>query len=583
VHTVDWVIVAAYFVMSALVGVYFSKRAGKNSDEFFLSGRSLPWWLAGTSMVATTFAADTPLAVTEMVAKNGIAGNWMWWNFVFGGMLTTFFFARLWRRAEIMTDAEFSELRYGGKPAAFLRGFRALYLGVFLNCIIIAWVNLAMASVLQGIFGLSPSAVKITVFASLLLTAGYSALSGLWGVVVTDAIQFVLAMSGCIVLAVMVLKLPQVGGMAGLQAKLPEWVFRFTPVVNGSASSSAGGVLSMSAAAFFAFIGVQWWSAWYPGSEPGGGGYVAQRMMSTKDERHSVFSTLWFTIANYCIRPWPWIIVGLTTLVLYPDLAADQKRLGYVYAMRDYLPVGLKGLLVASFFAAYMSTISTQVNWGSSYVINDFYRRFVAKGASEKKIVAVSRITTVVLALLSVYVMTQLDTISDAWAFLMEAGAGFGLVLILRWFWWRINAWSEISAMLASLVASGVLRAFTDIKFPISLYYVVGFSTVVWLAVTFLTSPEKDDVLISFYRRVRPGGMLWRRISTKIPDVKGDCDFGVMFVNWVSGVVLVYTFLFGIGDLILAKYALASLMFVIGISCGFIIWHNLARYTAPAK
>lgn len=311
-------------------------------------------------MVATTFAADTPLAVTELVAKNGIAGNWLWWNFAFGGILTVFFFARLWRRAGIVTEVEFAELRYSGKPARFLRGFRALYLGLFMNVIIMGWVNKAMASILTGLFGIPESQVYFFVFACMLFVAFYSALSGLWGVVITDAFQFVIAMTGCIILAILVVNSPDVGGISGMQEKLPEYVFNFFPTI--SDVGSMGGAFALTVASFLAYVGIIWWASWYPGAEPGGGGYVAQRMMSAKDEKHSLFATLFFQIAHYAIRPWPWIIVALCTLILYPELSGEVKGMGYIYAIRDYLPAGLKGLLVAAFFAAYMSTIATQLN-----------------------------------------------------------------------------------------------------------------------------------------------------------------------------------------------------------------------------
>lgn len=576
-HVIDWVIIVLYFVVSAAVGIYFTKRAGSNIQEFFLSGRNLPWWLAGTSMVATTFAADTPLAVTELVAKNGIAGNWLWWNFVFGGMLTVFFFARLWRRAGIMTDVEFVELRYSGKPAAFLRGFRSIYLGIFINCVIMGWVNLAMAAILEGMFGISREQVILYVGAALVVTAIYSALSGLWGVAVTDAFQFVLAMTGTTVLMFVVLGLPQVGGITGLEAKLPGWTLRFLPVIGESSTEAIGGTLALTIAAFLAFVGVQWWAAWYPGAEPGGGGYIAQRMMSAKDEKHSLFATLWFTIAHYCLRPWPWIIVGLATLVLYPDLPAADKKLGYVYAMRDYLPIGLKGMLVASFFAAYMSTIATQLNWGTSYVINDFYKRFIKPHADEKSLVRVSRITTILVMGISLIITLILDTISGAWAFIIEAGAGLGLVLILRWFWWRINAWSEIAAMVAPLLTYGYIKLYTDIQFPETLYYIVGITTVVWLIVTFLTRPTDTETLKNFYRRIHPGGIGWKPVAALLPDVKGDRGYGGLFLNWVAGIVLIYSMLFGIGKLILGSFGDGAIFVVIGLLAAFVIYWDLSK------
>ena len=576
-QSIDWILVVLYFVFSAAIGVYFTKRAGKNIQEFFLSGRNLPWWLAGTSMVATTFAADTPLAVTELVAKNGIAGNWLWWNFVFGGMLTVFFFARLWRRAGIMTDVEFVEIRYSGKPAAFLRGFRSLYLGLFINCVIMGWVNLAMAAILEGMFDIPAGQVIWYVAAALLVTAVYSALSGLWGVAVTDAFQFVLAMTGTIILAFVVLDLPEVGGIAGLTEKLPSWALRFTPVIGQSGAGEAGGALALTVGAFLAFVGVQWWASWYPGAEPGGGGYIAQRMMSAKDEKHSLFATLWFTVAHYCIRPWPWIIVALATLVLYPELSPEEKRLGYVYAMRDYLPAGLKGMLVASFFAAYMSTIATQLNWGTSYVINDFYKRFVRASAGESQLVRVSRISTIVIMALSLIVTMMLDTISGAWTFIIEAGAGLGLVLILRWFWWRINAWSEIAAMVTPLLVYGGFRVFTNIEFPESLFWIVGITTVVWLAVTFITKPVDEAKLKDFYRRVHPGGKGWKKISDKLPEVQSDSHYATMFINWLSGIVLVYMMLFGVGKLILGQTGEGFVFVAIGLLAGAAIYRNLSR------
>jgi SSS family solute:Na+ symporter len=575
-HAVDWVIIGLYFLLSAAIGVYFTRRAGSSIQEFFLSGRNLPWWLAGTSMVATTFAADTPLAVTELVAKNGIAGNWLWWNFVLGGVLTVFFFARLWRRAGILTDVEFVELRYSGKPAAFLRGFRALYLGIFINTIIIGWVNLAMASVLEGMFGIPPGQVMFYVALSLALTALYSALSGLWGVAVTDAFQFVLAMTGTIVLAFVVLDLPQVGGMAGLLEKVPGWSLSFFPAISQGAAQESTGTLTLSAGAFFAFVGIQWWACWYPGAEPGGGGYVAQRMMSAKDERHSLFATLWFTVAHYCVRPWPWIIVGLATLVLYPDLGPAEKRLGYVYAMRDFLPPGIKGMLVAAFFAAYMSTISTQLNWGTSYIINDFYRRFIRPDAGERHLVAVSRIATLAMMALSLYVISILDTISGAWAFIIEAGAGLGLVLILRWFWWRINAWSEIAAMVTPLMVYGWLHFATQVRFPQTLYYIVAATTAAWIVVTFVTKPTDAETLERFYRRVHPGGAGWRTLAEIHPDVKGDSGYARLLKDWFCGTILVYSVLFGVGKILLLRTGQGLLYLAVAGVATWIIWRDLA-------
>ncbi|MBM4168375.1 MAG: Na+:solute symporter [Ignavibacteria bacterium] len=574
---IDWIIIAIYFAITISIGLYFTRRAGSSTSEFFLSGRNLPWWLAGTSMVATTFAADTPLAVTELVAKNGIAGNWLWWNFVFGGMLTVFFFARLWRRAGIMTDVEFVELRYSGRAAAFLRGFRSLYLGIFMNCVIMAWVNLAMAAILEGMFGIPANEVMFYVALALVITAIYSALSGLWGVAATDVFQFIFAMGGTIALAIIVLDLPQVGGIEGLKSQLPEWTLSFLPRIVEQDIQGVGATLALSITGFLAFVGIQWWASWYPGAEPGGGGYIAQRMMSAKDEKHSLFATLWFTIAHYCVRPWPWILVGLATLVLYPDLDPEQRRLGYVFAMRDHLPAGLNGIMVAAFLAAYMSTIATQLNWGTSYVINDFYNRFVRRDASQKHLVFVSRVTTGIVMILSLVVTGLLETISGAWAFIIEAGAGLGLVLILRWFWWRINAWSEISAMLAPLVIFGILKLYTNIQFPQSLFVIVGGTTVSWLIVTYLTRPTEAEHLKAFYTRVHPGGAGWKKIAALVPDITGDRGYRTLFLSWIAGIVLVYSMLFGIGELILGSPMIAAAYVVISLLAALSIYRLNAR------
>ncbi len=570
---IDYLIILAYFIFSLSIALYYTRRAGKSTDEFFLSGRNLPWYLAGLSMVATTFAADTPLAVTELVAKNGIAGNWVWWNFAFGGLLTVFFFAKLWRRAGIMTEVEFAEIRYSGKPAKFLRGFRAVYLGLFINVIIMGWVNKAMASILTGMFGIPESEVIFYVFGCMLLVAFYSALSGLWGVVITDAFQFFIAMTGCIILAVIVVNSGQVGGISGLQSKLPEHTFNFLPVISNV--KDAGMAFSLSVTSFLAYVGIIWWASWYPGAEPGGGGYVAQRMMSAKDEKHSLFATLFFQIAHYGIRPWPWIIVGMCSLILYPNLAADQKGLGYIYAMKDFLPAGLKGLLVAAFFAAYMSTIATQLNWGTSYLINDFYRRFLNQNKSDNHYVKSSRTVTILLMIISAVVTLFISTISGAWVFIMECGAGLGLVLILRWYWWRINAWSEISAMITPFVVYPILKI-NGVEFPITLFILVLCTTVVWVSVTFATRPTSEDVLLKFYTRIHPGGVLWKKISDKLPGVKSDAEFPGMFVNWIAGVVLVYSFLFGTGALLFGDILKSLIFLAAGLVSIIIIYKNLS-------
>jgi Na+/proline symporter len=570
---IDYLIITAYFIFSLTIALYYTRRAGKSTDEFFLSGRNLPWYLAGLSMVATTFAADTPLAVTELVSKNGIAGNWVWWNFAFGGVLTVFFFAKLWRRAGIMTEVEFAEIRYSGKPAKFLRGFRAIYLGLFINVVIMGWVNKAMASILTGMFGIPESLVIYYVFACMIVVAVYSALSGLWGVVITDSFQFVIAMTGCIILAVLVVNSGQVGGITGLKEKLPEYTFKFLPVI--SSIKDAGMAFSLSVTSFLAYIGIIWWASWYPGAEPGGGGYVAQRMMSAKDEKHSLFATLFFQVAHYGIRPWPWIIVALCSLILYPDLASGQKGLGYIYAMNDFLPAGLKGLLVAAFFAAYMSTIATQLNWGTSYLINDFYRRFLNRNENEKHYVKASRLVTLILMVISAIVTLFISTISGAWVFIMECGAGLGLVLILRWYWWRVNAWSEISAMVTPFVIYPILEIY-GIEFPSTLFILVLCTSAVWIAATYLTKPTDDEVLIEFYTKIHPGGILWKKVSNRLPEVKSDSGFFRMFGNWIAGIVLIYSFLFGTGSFLFGESIEALFFLIAALVSIIIIYRNLS-------
>jgi len=617
----DWAVVAIYFALIFGIAIYYYRRAGENTGEFFLSGRNLPWWLAGTAMVATTFAADTPLAVTELVAKNGIAGNWLWWNLAIGAMLTVFFFARLWRRAGIMTDVEFTEMRYSGKTAAALRGFRALYLGIFMNTIVMGWVHKAMEKIFHvTIPGIDPF-LLVAIVAG--IVAIYASASGLLGTARTDSFQFVFAMTGCIILAVIVIRLPEVGGAVKMKAQLAPQVLDFFPKVGRiNGEGITGGVLSLSLGAFIAHIGLQWWSSWYPGAEPGGGGYIAQRMMSAKNEKHSLLATLWFTIAHYTLRPWPWIIVALSALVILPrasstDILQQENPVlyhqvveayknpdlmksnplastpefqifyekyentvdpGVMYPkmMLRYLPTGILGLLIATFLAAYMSTISSQLNWGTSYIINDFYRRFLRKKASERHYVLVSRIAMLVMIVFSLFVTKYfLTTISGAWEFIINASAGMGAVLILRWFWWRINAWSEISAMIAPLIIYPIARYKFGLQSPITLYPVVLGTTIVWLLVTFLTKPEKDSTLTSFYRKVHPGGSGWKKIAEQLPDVKGDSGFGRAFICWIFGVLLVYASLFGIGKIIFHEYLLAGVYFLAAGISVWIIIHNL--------
>ena len=568
--TLDWIIIALYFFVILAVGFAYYRRASTDVGQFFLSGRSLPWWLAGTSMVATTFAADTPLAVSGIVARDGIAGNWIWWNAALGSTLAVFFFARLWRRAGIVTDVEFAELRYTGRAAAFLRGFRALYLGLPVNFLIMGWVNLAMAKILLVTLGWD----RLTaVLVSLAFTGIYTSLSGLWGVVVTDFIQFTLAMLCAIALAWFALRLPEVGGIDGLQAALPESTFRFLPTI-GTNGVDAAQTIALPLASFIAFLGVQWWASWYPGSEPGGGGYVAQRMMSTQNERHSLIATLWFTVAHYCLRPWPWILVGLASLVLYPDIT--DREAGYVMVIRDHVPAGWRGLILAGFFAAYMSTIGTQLNWGCSYVINDFYRRFIKSNASEAHYVRASRLTTLLLMILGGIVTFYLESIRQAWEFILESGAGIGLVLILRWYWWRVNAWSEIAAMVAPAIGFAYLKLFTNIVFPNSLFYLVTWTTACWLLVTYLTQPEPLSHLTAFYRRVQPSGPGWRHI-TDAAHLPAPEPITTMLINWIAGWILVYATLFGVGTILLTSVIAATPYAIAASIAAVIINRNLSK------
>jgi Na+/proline symporter len=565
----DWAIIVAYFVVSLAIGIYFYQRSSLNLTEFFLSGRQLPWWLAGTSMVATTFAADTPLAVAGFVARNGIAGNWIWWNAAIGSMLTVFFFSRLWRRAGVLTDVEFAEVRYSGRPASVLRGFRAVYLGVGMNCIIIGWVNLAMAKILSITMGWDQ---LTAVLVGLAITGLYTAVSGLWGVVVTDFFQFTLAMAGTTALAWFALGQAEIGGISGLRGRLPTSTFSFVPQVGSD--TAAEGAYALPLATFIAFVGVQWWASWYPGQEPGGGGYVAQRMMSARDERHALLATLWFAVAHYCLRPWPWILVGMVSVVLYPGLADVES--GYVLVMRDHLPAGWRGLLLAAFFAAYMSTISTQLNWGTSYIVNDAYRRFARPAASERHYVLVSRLVTLALMVLSGIVTFYLESIARAWEIVLEAGAGIGLVLILRWYWWRVNAWSEIAAMVAPTIGVLVLYGFTNIRFPYTLFYLVAGTTVSWLAATFLTAPEPQSRLVDFYRRVRPGGPGWRRVARAAGGPPPEPIAGLL-LDWMAGCGLVYGILFGLGALVF-RSVLASLpYFLVALAAAIVIQTDLGR------
>ncbi|MDQ3997423.1 MAG: Na+:solute symporter [Gemmatimonadota bacterium] len=586
---IDWGIVVAYFVLTTIIGFWFTKRGGESLQEYFISGRNVPWWLAGVSMVATTFAADTPLAVTGMVATKGVAGNWLWWNMVMSGMLTVFFFARLWRRAGVMTDVELAELRYGGRPAAVLRGFRALYLALPINLIIMGWVTMAMIKILTISLGISP---WIAVGVCFLITAAYSVAAGMWAVLWTDFFQFMLMMTAVIVLAVY--SVAAVGGMDALQTKVAAHFGSETAALSVlPVRLGDGGLVAyawMPLLTLLTFISVQWWAAWYPGAEPGGGGYVAQRIFSARTERDGVLATLFFQVAHYAIRPWPWIITGLATVVLYPDLV--NKEEGYVRAFVDLLPTPWRGVMLAGFAAAYMSTIATQLNWGASYLVNDFYKRFIRKDADDRHYVNVGRAATIFLFLASIGVTWQLTSVEGAWKFLIALGAGTGLVLILRWYWWRINAWSEISAMTASFIASLIALNTIPARFApgdlradsVVLLVTVAVSTVVWVTVTFVTAPEPAPVLERFYQKVRPGGPGWAAVSARLGYGREPIPGGALqWTNWLAGVAAVYSSLFGIGKLVFGDWAQGfGLLAVAAVAFAWIARSFREEHSLPA-
>ncbi len=573
----DWLIVVLYFVISAAIGLAYTKKASQSLADYFVSGRSLPWWLAGTSMVATTFAADTPLAVAGLVAKYGVAGNWLWWNGAISGILTVFFFSRLWRRAGVMTDVEFAELRYGGRPAAVLRGFRALYLALPINLIIMGWVTRAMVTILEVTLDVNPWVAAVALFG---ITALYSVLAGLWGVIVTDAFQFAVAMGGSILLAVLAVE--WIGGLDSLAEQSARHY--------GSAEAAFSVIPPTDQAwlplsTLMVFLAVQWWAAWYPGAEPGGGGYIVQRILSAKDERHGLLATLWFNIAHYALRPWPWILVGFVAAIRYPGLANPEE--GYVRVMVDVLPSPFKGLMLAAFAAAYMSTISTHLNWGASYLVNDFYLRFIRPGAGQRAQVMASRAATVILMVLSLVVMAFLTSVEQGWKLLLGLGAGTGLVFILRWYWWRLNAWSEISAMAASLVTSLSLQAVgldlgdtASRDYALTMLITVAVTTAVWLTVTFVTAPESDATLERFYRRVRPGGAGWRRVSERLGYGGDTIPGGVLsWVNWVAGVVAVYAAVFSVGAALTGSPRRGMVYGAVAIASFSLIYRNLRADT----
>lgn len=563
--TLDWSIIAAFFIISLVIGIVVSRKAGSSSAEFFLSGRNMPWWLLGISMVATTFSADTPNLVTDIVRKNGVSGNWVWWAFLLTGMLTVFVYSKLWRRSGVLTDLEFYEIRYGGKSAAFLRGFRALYLGVFFNVMIMATVCLAAIKIGGVMLGLSEYE---TLLIASVVTVLYSSLGGLRGVLITDFFQFILAMVGTIWAANVLLDLPQVGGLQNLLANQEvAKLTNFLPDFSDTESLIPLLIIPLA---------VQWWSVWYPGAEPGGGGYIAQRMLAAKDEQNAMGATLLFNISHYALRPWPWIIIALCSVIVFPNLDSIQAAFPHIDAaminddlaypaMLTFLPAGLLGLVIASLVAAFMSTISTHLNWGSSYVVNDFYQRFVKSDATEKELVMVGRVSTVLLMLFAAMFALALSNALQAFGILLQIGAGTGLIFILRWFWWRINAWTEISGMVISFIVAIVLEVIAPELVPSNykLLVGVGITTMGWLTVTFLTQPETEDTLRGFAKHVNPT-IGWKNYRSADTAVIGNLPLQIL--GMFLGCVVVYTALFATGSFVYGNTTLALILTAVSVT-----------------
>ena len=583
----DWSAIIGYLAITLLLGLYFRSRSGKSVDDYFASGRNVSWWLAGTSMVATTFAADTPLVVTGLVYTQGIAGNWLWWAFLLSGMMTVFLFARLWRRSGLLTDVQFAEMRYSGKPAAFLRGFRAVYLGLLMNCLILGWVTKAMTSIVAVTLGTTEQkALAICVLFLIPFTGVYVALGGLWGVLWTDLFQFALKMA--IVIAVAWYAVAAAGGMNSLLSKLAE-MRAATPGAGDPTSffpdfsrpMSAEGLWVLPVLTFLVNIGLQWWAFWYPGAEPGGGGYIAQRIFSAKDEKNGLLSVLWFNVAHYALRPWPWILTALAAIVLYPKL--EHPETGYMLIVSQHVPPALRGIVIAGFMAAFMSTIATQLNWGASYLVSDFYRRFLKRDATDHHYVVVSRLATVVLVIASALVSVLLADIRSGWQVVLEVGAGTGGVYLLRWYWWRINAWSEISAMVTALAVTVFLRVAqpfsgtNPVIFAKTALATTLVTTLVWVVVTYATQPEPESILLAFYRSVRPQITGWEPIARLAPEVPPTRDLGRNLGSWALGCIMVYLALFGLGRVLLGGMWLGTGLLFASAVCAGLLYSNILR------
>ena len=578
-QNLDWTIILLFFLTFIVIGLLTSKKSGKNSKEYFLSGRNMPWWLLGISMVATTFSADTPNLVTNIVREKGVSGNWTWWAFLLTGMFTVYLYSKLWRRSKVLTDLEFYELRYSGKEAVFLRAFRAIYLGVFFNVIIMASVCLAGIKIGGILLGLSPFEC---IFYSSLITVLYSTLGGLRSVIYTDLIQFFIAMVGSIWATYYIINLEEVGGLGVMLSH--------SNVIDKLNFFPSSGDMDQLLIVLIIPLAVQWWAVWYPGAEPGGGGYIAQRMLSAKDEKNAIYSTLLFNITHYVIRPWPWILIALSSLVVFPNLdsigtafpGVDKSIIGndIAYpAMLSLLPTGLLGLVLASLIAAFMSTISSHLNWGASYISIDFYKRFIKKNASEKEVVRIGKLSTVLLMILAGFVSLQLSDSLGAFNILLQIGAGTGSIFLLRWFWWRVNAYSEITGMIISFFVAVYFEWIHESLFDIrlkeyaELLIGVGVTTFSWLFVTILTKPTDDDKLMEFYKKIKPYGVGWNgfisKLNIKRINDKGDSAMRDLFLVFL-GVLMVYFGLFGIGYILYNQMVIGVVLLILS-SISFII------------
>ena len=578
--SLDWLIVVVSIVVSFIPAIILARRAGSSTAEFFTSGRSAPWWLIGVSMVATTFSTDTPNLVTDLVRERGVSNNWLWWSFLLTGMATVFFYARLWRRSGVLTDLEFYELRYSGKAASAVRAFRAVYLGLFFNCVIMASVNLAAAKIANVLLGWP---MWQTLLVCAVLNVAFAATSGLWGVLVTDFLQFGIAMGASVAAAVYALKQPEVGGLSGLVSRIDPATLSLLPDFGDWGLTLSVLVIPLT---------VQWWSVWYPGAEPGGGSYIAQRMLAARSERDALAGTLFFNVAHYALRSWPWIIVALASILVYPSLDdiartfphVDPKLIGHDMAypaMLRFLPSGLLGLMVAGLLAAYVSTISTHLNWGTSYLIHDVYRRFLRPGASEKHYVMMGRLTTALLMIVAALITYLLETASTAFQLLLSIGAGTGLLYLLRWFWWRINAYSEIAAMLSSFaVALGFFVARkqgAQITDHAALLVTVASTTVVWIATTLLTRPTDRAQLLAFYRKVRPAGSGWGPVAAEAGVGPSPDSMSLALLGWVLGCAFVYAALFGTGSFLFGNTAQGMMWLAVFLISGVGLLRTVSR------